>query len=314
MKHMLSVSFVLFSSVIAFAQNNKDVVQRETTTVTTTTATTVVDSSYDLLGLETFNFLDATTVPEGAVDLRIGMRWIDGKGGRNNSASPGGFYNNRRNGDEDDNQIILTPKIVWGASERYEMTLSVPTWVDGEPREGNYDAHVGGQWRVTDLDGDWGAVALAWSVRVPTGEGSNGLDASLRAIVTHEYDSGIRSHFNIWGTTVNTDNYDARDFQYGAVVGLDGPLNDDGSLRWVFDYMYEISHAEGNEPDLLYYDAGSSDPDTGGGGRNTAELGLQWQINECSKLGFAVQAGLDHAENETPEFAGSLTYAYTIAN
>jgi hypothetical protein len=297
MKHMLTVSFVLCTAVAAIAQDKKtDVVKKETTTVTTTT-TTVADSSYDLLGLETFNFLDATTFTEGAVDLRIAGRWIDGG-----------------NDEDDDDQIVLTPVILWGATDRLELFVSVPTWVDGEPDEGNYDSYVGGQWRITDTGENCPAVALGWSVRVPTGEDSNGVDAQLRLILTNEYESGIRSHFNIWGTSVNTDNYaDARDIQYGAVVGLDGPLNDDGSLRWVFDYMYESSHAEGSEPDLLYYDAGD-DLESGGEKRNTAEFGLQWQINETSKLGFAVQGGLDHAENETPEWAASLTYAYTIAN
>jgi len=195
-----------------------------------------------------------------------------------------------------------------------ELFLSVPTWVDGEPDEGNYDTYVGGQWRISDLDENCPAWALAGSIRIPTGEGSNGLDASLRLILSNEYESGIRSQINVWGTSVNTDNYaDARDFQYGAVAGLDGPLGDGGNLRWVFDYMYESSHAEGSEPDMLYYDAGD-DVNAGGEKRNTAELGLQWQINECNKMGFGLQAGLDHAENETPEWAFSVTYAYTIAN
>lgn len=295
MKHMLSVSLVLCCAVSAWAQ---DTVKKETTTTTTTTTTTkttVKDASYDLLGLETFNFLDATTFTEGAVDLRIAGRWIDGG-----------------NGEDDDDQIKLTPEIVWGATDRLELFVSVPFWVDGEPDEGNYDTYVGGQWRISDLDENCPAWALAGSIRVPTGEGSNGVDAQLRLIMTHEYDSGIRSHINLWGTTVNTDNYaDARDFQYGAVAGLDGPLNDDGSLRWVFDYMYESSYAEGHEPDLLYYDAGPY-LETGGEQRNTAEAGIQWVINDCHKLGFAVQGGLDHAENETPEWAASLTYAYTI--
>jgi hypothetical protein len=297
MKHMLTVSFVLCAAVAAVAQDKKtDVVKKETTTVTTTT-TTVKDTSYDLLGLETFNFLDATTFTEGAVDLRIAGRWIDGG-----------------NGEDDDDQIVLTPEIVWGATERYEMFLNVPFWVDGEPEEGNYDSYVGGQWRITDSDETCPAVALGWSVRVPTGEGSNGLDGQLRLILTNEYESGIRSHFNIWGTSVNTDNYvDARDFQYGAVVGLDGPLGSEGALRWVFDVMYESSHAEGSEPDMLYYDAGD-DLNSGGEKRTTAELGLQWQIADCHKLGFALRGGLDHAENETPEFAASLTYAYTFGN
>lgn len=295
MKHMLSVSLVLCTAVSVFAQNNNDVVKRESTTVTTTT-TTVADNSFDLLGLDTFNYTDAQPVPEGLVDLRLNGRWVDSNDDNDN-----------------DDQIILTPEIVWGASERLELALSVPTWVDGEPDEGNYDSYLFGNWRISDMGENCPAFSLAGIVRVPTGDQSNGVDAQLRLIVTNVYDSGIRSHLNIWATTVNTDNYaDARDFQYGAVVGLDGPLCDNGAVRWVFDYMYEISHAEGSEPDLLYYD-GSTDPDTGGGGRNTAELGIQWQINECSKLGFAVQGGLDHAENETPEWAASLTYAYAIA-
>lgn len=240
MKQMLSITLILGSSVVALAQNNtpnnKEVV-RETTTVTTTT-TTVKDASYDLLGLETFNFLDATTFTEGAVDLRIAGRWVDSKHGD----------------DDSDDQIILTPEIVWGATDRLELYLNVPTWVDGEPREGNYDTHVGGQWRISDLDENCPAWALAGDIRIPTGEGSNGMDASLRLVVTNEYESGLRSHFNIWGTSVNTDNYpDARDFQYGAVVGVDGPLNDSGSLRWLLDYMYESSRTEGSEPDMLYY-------------------------------------------------------------
>jgi len=308
MKQMLSVSLVLCSAVTVFAQEKKtnEVVTRETTKVTTTT-TTVKDAPYDLLGLETFNFLDATTFTEGAVDLRLAGRWIQKK-------QPLHVLSNNDVDEDDDNQWILTPEIVWGATERYEMAFSVPTYVDGAPREGNYDSYVSGQWRITDLDGDWGAVALGWSVRVPTGEGSNGVDATLRGIVTKDLEDGIRAHLNLWGTSVNTDNYvNARDFQYGGALGFDGPLNEDGSLHWVFDYMYEISHQEGTRAGSTVYYSSRADQ-TGGEGRNTAELGLQWQINECNKLGFAVQAGLDHAENENPDVGASLTYAYTIGN
>lgn len=295
MKKIFSMALVLGLTASAFAQNKETTTTRETTTVTTTT-TTISDGSYDLLGLETFNFLDATTFTEGAIDLRIAGRWVD------------------QRSDQSDDAIILTPEIVWGATDRLELFLSVPTWVDGEPEEGNYDTYVGGQWRFSDLDENSLAWALAGAIRVPTGEGSNGVDAELRLVVTYEYDSGVRSHLNLWGKTVNTDNYpDPRDFQYGGVVGFDGPLNDSGSLRWVLDYMYTSSQSEGSEPDMLYYAAGP-DPETGGEKRNSAEAGLQWVINDCHKLGFAVQAGLDHAENETPEWAASLTYAYTIHN
>lgn len=303
MKKYLCGSFVLCLATAAMAQN--DTVTRETTKVTRTT-TTVASASADLLGLETFNFLDASVVPQGTIDLRIAGRWIDGKGVTKKSFGSYDYY------EENDDGIVLTPEIVWGATDRLEIALSVPFWVDGEPEEGNYDTYIGAQWRISDLDENCPAFALAGSIRVPTGDGSNGLDAQLRFIMTNEYESGIRSHLNLWGTSVNTDNYaDARDFQYGAVVGLDGPLNDSGSLRWVFDYMYESSRAEGSEDDMINYNYPT--PDFGGEKRNSAEIGLQWNINECHKLGFAFQAGLDHAENETPDYAASLTYAYTIS-
>ena len=304
MKRFFSVVLVLGCSAAAFAQN--ETVRRESTTVTTTTTTTttVASSSPDLLGLETFQFLDATTFTDGAVDLRIAGRWVEG----NDNVDTFGTFDDDDAGDD---QLIFTPEIVWGATDRLELFLAVPFWVDGEPREGNYDSYVGGQWRISDLDENCPAFALATKIRVPTGEGSNGLDAELRLIITHEYDSGIRSHLNFWGTTVNTDNYvDARDFQYGAVAGLDGPLNDEGSVRWVFDYMYASSRSEGAEDEFTYYPYPTDD--SRGEKRNIAEAGIQWQINECNKLGFAVQGGLDHAENETPEWAFTVTYAYTI--
>jgi hypothetical protein len=310
MKRNIGICLGLCITASALGQNNQQV-RKETTTVTTTTTTsTVVRPSADLLGLETFNFLDATTVPEGSVDLRISGRWIDSTWENDN------WSVSTLNGDDegDDDQIILTPEIVWGATDRLELALSVPFWVDGEPREGNYDTYVGGQWRISDLDENCPAWALAGIIRVPTGEGSNGIDAQLRLIVSNEYDSGIRSHLNFWATTVNTDNVEnARHFQYGAVAGLDGPLNDSGSLRWVFDYMYESSHRYGDQG--LDTPAGYIPGDENSGEqRNSAEAGIQWNINECHKLGFAVQGGLDHAENETPEWAASLTYAYTIGN
>ncbi len=309
MKKILSVSLVLGMTVTVLAQNKNEVVKKETTTVTTTTTTTPTKGSYDLLGLETFNFLDATTFTEGAVDLRIAGRWVQTKN-NGNPYTGQGQYGVR---EDDDDQFILTPEIVWGATERYEMFLAVPTWVSGEPNEGNYDSYVGGQWRLTDVQETTPAVALAWSMRLPTGEGSNGLDGTLRLILTQEFENEMRAHFNIWGSSVNTNNYDARDFQYGAVVGLDGPLNDCGSLRWVFDYMYEISHSKGSQTTGLQYNYPITQ-DVGGEERNTAEAGIQWQINECNKIGFSVQAGLDHAENETPEIGAVITYAYTIGN
>src|SRR5262245_52976887 len=131
MKRVFSVVVVLSFAAAAFGQN--ETVRRETTTVTTTTTTLAKSSSPDLLGLETFNFLDATTLTDGALDLRIAGRWVEG----NDNVDTFGTF---EDDDAGDDQIILTPELVWGATDRLELFLSVPFWVDGEPREGNYDS------------------------------------------------------------------------------------------------------------------------------------------------------------------------------
>ncbi len=114
--------------------------------------------------------------------------------------------------------------------------------------------------------------------------------------MTNEYDNGLRSHLNFFLSSVNTDNNEnARHFQYGAVVGMDGPLCADGAVRWVLDYMWRISDSYG------------------GGHVNMVEGGWQWQIADAHKLGMVLQAGLDHAEDSAPNMGAGVTYSYTIA-
>jgi hypothetical protein len=129
----------------------------------------------------------------------------------------------------------------------------------------------------------------------------------------------FRGHFNAWVETVNTTNgetnpnqiyedgdtvwlvfdeqdapWDPRDFQYGASVGVDGPLNDDGSLRWVVDYVYKSSQYNGH------------------GGLNLFDVGFEWQMDESSKLGMSALIPADHAEDEAPNFGAAITYALAL--
>lgn len=276
MKQTLGCAFVLAFAVSAIAQ------EKEKTTVTTTTTT--VKSGFDLLGGETFNVIDATPFETGAVDLRLSGRWVES--GRTKDGGEDGVW-------------TMQPTVVWGAAENLEVSFTVPfTHVDNfsDAPDGHYDTYFGLLWRLKEQENWWPAIALGSNLRIPTSEDSNGVDWELRLVLTNEWDGDIRSHFNIFGITVNHDNYaDARDFQYGAVLGFDGPLCADGAVRWVADYMYRISDQDGN------------------GGQNIGEAGFQWQINECNKIGFSVQLALDHAE-ETSNHGAALTYAYTIRN
>ena len=276
MKQILSSAFVLVLAASAVAQ------QKEKTTVTTKTMT--VKSAFDLLGSETWNVTDATTFTEGAIDLRLAGRYTE-------SAINQDF--------EVGNSWTLQPAVVWGATDRLELSFTVPIHhIDNlnVAPDGNYDSYVGGQYRFTEQEGYMPALALATSVRIPTGTNSNGMDWELRLVLTNDYDSGIRSHLNVFGLYADTNNlepFEVRNFQYGAVAGLDGPLCADGAVRWVADYMYRISQVDG------------------GGGQNIGEVGWQWQINDTNKLGMSVQMALDHA-GFTSDVGAALTYAYTL--
>jgi len=280
MKRILCVLFILSCATITVAQ------EKEVTKIKTTTKT-VSDDRVDLLGGETFNVIDATPLKANTIDLRLTGKWITA----NAPADKGHSH--------DDS--VVTPTIVWGAFENFELSLSVPTWVGdggdmpGQP-DGNYDTYVGALWRFMGQQDYWPAMALGATIRTPTGDHSNGLDAELRLSMTNEYDNGLRSHLNFFASTVNTDNIqNARHFQYGAVVGMDGPLCAEGAVRWVLDYMWRIS------------------PEYGGDHLNMIEGGWQWQIAEAHKLGMSIQAALDHAEDNAPNMGAGLTYSYTIA-
>ena len=278
MKQVLTCAFVLAFAVCATAQ------EKEKTTVKTTTTT--VKSGVDLLGGETFNVTDATPLETHAVDLRFAFRWETESFPANAGDSNDDFY--------------VQPVMVWGCCPNVEVSSTTPVQIgDGGhipgQADGHHDGYWGLLWRLVEQRDYWPALALASNLRLPTGQRSNGVDWELRLALTNEYDSGIRSHLNFFGITANHQNYeDLRHFQYGAVAGLDGPLCADGAVRWVFDYMYRIGQHEG------------------GGGKNIAEAGWQWQIADAHKLGMSLQVGLDHAEEETANMGAALTYAYTL--
>lgn len=298
MRHSLAVLCLLGMFTVANAQE-KDITHERTVTKTIKSD---VDLTSDLWQME-----DAVPVATGKVDLRFNYRWITA----NNPAS---------RGDSSDDHIV-TPSLYWGTCENVELSFSVPSWVGdaGEippGRDGNYDTYVGVLWRLMEQRGYWPALALSGKARIPTGDHSEGVDGELRLVLTNEYDSGIRSHFNAWAKTANGDNDPGnrdrfpfgglfgdsdhiyggtRDFQYGAVIGADGPLCDSGAVRWVADYQWRISEHDG------------------GSATNTLEAGWEWTIDERNKVGMSGLAGLDD-NDDTPNFGAAFNYSYAIAN
>lgn len=257
--------------------------ESESTTVTTTTS-----GGADLLnGL--WNMDDATIQPKGSLDLRMMVGW--GTGGELRDSSDDFTYNGG---------------VLWGMTDNVEAFL-YSNWVLGEGEiEGNGDITVGMTWRFREPQGNWPAMALKGSARLPSGTHSSGVDAEGRLILTNEYASGIRSHINIFGISNNGDNdldlkddaFDTdqvgrRNFIYGAVIGMDGPLCDDGSVRWVADYMWRNgSHYR----DWNY---------------NVIDLGWEWQMSPDRKLGMSAQISLDHSSAES-DFGARITYSRAL--
>jgi hypothetical protein len=252
----------------------------EKTEIKTTTET--VASEVDLL-TDLWQMEDARPVRQGQVDLRFTTRWVT-------RTTPYA---------DTDDDVIVQPAIVWGAFQNFELSTNVPVWLGdagdaGPNKDGNADTNVGVLWRFLEPQGIWPAMALGGRMRIPTGSRSSGVDGEVRLVLTNEYDSGIRSHINGLLRTVNGNNDEnARHFQWGIILGLDGPLCAGGAVRWLADYVHRSSE---------HYGASNI---------NLLELGWEWRIAEAHALGMSTQIGLDDNE-DTPNFGATMTYAYSI--
>ena len=308
MKWMCVLSCVFLLTGTALGQESE---------VTYENSTTTTVGGADLMS-QLWQFEDATPLATGQLDLRLGFRWVTESGHANL-------------GDSDDD-FVLSPALVWGAAENLELSLVTDTWLGdsgdmGPFEDGNYDTTIGMLWRLHEqAAGDCAegclhlpSIAFSGSARIPTGCESDGVDGELRLVMTYEYDSGIRSHLNVFGKSVNGDNQewidsdaleidvrdfnwfftnnggdiDPRHFQWGIVIGADGPLCADGAVRWAADYMHRSSE---------YYGRGDMD---------IFELGWEWEINEAHKFGTSVQIGLDHMD-DNPNFGAAVAYAYSL--
>lgn len=249
-----------------------------------TSETTAVSNGANLLS-ELWLMDDATPLDTGQVDLRLTLGWVTASAPANR-------------GDSDDDFVVV-PSLVWGTCNNVEVFASVPVWVgdggDVGPLDvGNADTMLGFTWRIHEPVDFWPAMALRGSMRVPTGDDSSGVDGELRLILTNEYDSGVRSHFNAFGKSVNGDNdFGQRHFQWGAVFGLDGPLCGDGAVRWVADYLHRSSYHFGSR------------------NINMLEAGWEWAVTPSQKVGMSMQVGLDD-NDDTPNFGAAVSYAYSL--
>lgn len=318
MRRIVVVAGVCLIAGMAVAQ------EAETTEVTTMETTGV-----NLLGIPTWNFEDAVPLETGTVDLRLGFKWVTASFPADWDDESDDYYLEPSIvwGACEDLQLSLRMPIALGAGgDRPGNKWGWPHGDDDDcgcfgggnwfnrgkddcdcihGLDGNFDIYVGGLWnfyKQTTMECFQNcmifplpSLALGAEFRIPTGLRSSGIDAEVRLVATTEYSNGIRSHFNgfVKYAGCGDNDVDPRDVQWGAVLGLDGPLCDGGAVRWVADYMLRSSYQDDVDP------------------MNILELGWEWQMADAHKLGMSIQAGLDD-EDDTPNFGAVITYAYSI--
>lgn len=140
------------------------------------------------------------------------------------------------------------------------------------------------------------AVGAQVEMRIPSGDGSSGVDGRLNGIVTKSFGDRFRAHFEGWIETANGDpnaeSGDRRHFQWGVGPGFDYAL-DEHTLALI-NYLNRSSE------------------DYGGHNNNILELGFVREIYHVGDVHqhvkFAVDVGLDGQE-DTPNLGGKLMYS-----
>jgi len=256
---------------------------RESTTVTAQTET-VHEDSWEISGPVFLRSADPE--PPGEIVIKNIFEWEVLK-----------------NSDEDEgSELWYELEIEYGLVENHELIFEVPTQI-GEGDE-NGDITLGWHWRLWEETESLPAFAMRNYITLPTGSDSDGVNYELRGLFTKTLVPGCtRFHVNPFLKVVNLEEdeeesynvpfipaeeeQEERDFQWGVALGIDHRLQED--LLFIADYKYSSSEHEGFRD------------------QHTAELGLDWRLDEHQKIGFATEVSLDQ-DSEGPCFAAKISY------
>lgn len=145
-------------------------------------------------------------------------------------------------------------------------------------------------WTETDSAPAFGAWLAA---RIPTGDGSSGVDGTLGMALTKTLADNWRGHLNGYLKTANggrgsyNEEEDRRNFQWGMGAGVDYAFSEEllGTLNYT------------NAASDLY----------GGSNNQTVEAGLVYSLSDHSALKGAVDYGIEN--DEQGEWVGKIQYS-----
>ncbi|MFQ5500948.1 MAG: hypothetical protein ACE5EQ_01455 [Phycisphaerae bacterium] len=192
-----------------------------------------------------------------------------------------------------DDDLTFTPNIKYGITDDMFVELEVlPLSLGDGSDQGNGDLSVQlfNQFlHETDTLPAFGAWV---EMRIPTGEGSSGVDAEIHFNLTKTLVQNFRAHFEGFVETANGGRGDEEDnrrnFQWGLGPGFDYQF--DEKTIAALNYLHRSSEERGRP------------------NQNILEFGVVRELTPSQHLKFAVDLGLDGHE-ETPNVAAKILWS-----
>lgn len=261
------------------------------------TETTIVESysSGDYREVSSFfNIREANSnVHAGEWEFELTAAWVTRSSESSGRRGRGRHRRSRDRDGETDDSFTLTPSIKYGITDDLFVELEVlPINLGDGGEQGNGDLGLTVFYQCTHEDDVMPAIASWIEMRIPTGEGSSGVDAELHLNLSKSVATNCRAHLEGFVETANGgrggDDENRRAFQWGIGPGFDYRISDQTIA--VINYLHRSSEEYGHS------------------NQNILQLGMAHEITEGQHLKLAVDIGLDNHE-ETPNFGTKVQWA-----
>jgi len=264
--------------LLAQAGSGEDMQDNQMSLESETTRTeTEVTHKHDYLEIsDFFNIREANVnVSQGEWEIELGAEWTTDSGG----------------GDDD---FSLSPNIKYGITDDLFVELEVlPLNLGDGGDQGNGDLSLQLFYQFLHESDAMPALAAWAEMRIPTGEGSSGVDGELHVNLTKTLAPKFRAHLEGFIESANggrgDEDEDRRDFQWGLGPGFDYQIDD--KTIGALNYLHRSSEEEGDS------------------NQHILELGGAREIADGQHLKFAIDIGLDGHES-TPNFGAKLLYSF----
>lgn len=190
-------------------------------------------------------------------------------------------------------EVIFEPSIKYGFTNNFWVELNVPLKLGEGGEQGNGDLGLELFYQFLHESESMPAMATWAAMRIPSGEGSSGVDASFHLVATKHVATKCRAHIEGFVETANgyrggDEDEDRRNFQWGVGPGFDYQV-DDKTIA-IVNYLNRSSEEFGHH------------------NQNILELGVAREIAEGQHIKAALDIGLDGAD-ETPNLAVKLQWS-----